>query len=31
MEKSIQTKLLEADDAGLSAAYKALCDQYIKK
>jgi hypothetical protein len=26
-----RSKLLEADDAGLSAAYKALCDQYIKK
>jgi glycosyltransferase involved in cell wall biosynthesis len=24
-------RLLEADDAGLSDAYKALCDQYIKK
>jgi glycosyltransferase involved in cell wall biosynthesis len=26
-----RSKLLEADDADLSAAYKALCDQYIKK
>ena len=24
-------RLLDADEAGLSAAYKALCDQYIKK